>query len=274
LALCLVVVAVFLSAAMAFAWFVAIRTGKSGFVDATWSFAVGIASIAAALWPFDSGDYSWRRWLVAGFAAVWSARLGAYIFTRSLSHGDDPRYAALKAEWGDKAPARLFQFLQVQAVAGWPLVGAVLLAAHAPFPEFRVQDGVAVIVFAAAFAGETIADRQMAQFRRDPKNRGGVCDAGLWGWSRHPNYFFEWLGWCAYTVAAVDFTGAYPWGWMSLAAPAVMYALLVHISGVPPLEAYMKRSRPQAFADYQRRVSAFWPLPPALRDARRKARAS
>jgi steroid 5-alpha reductase family enzyme len=269
-ALCLIVIALFLSAAMSFAWLVAIRTGKSGFVDATWSLAVGIASIAAALWPFGAGDYSPRRWLIAGFAALWSARLGGYIFSRSLSHGDDPRYAALKAQWGDNAPARLFQFLQIQAVAGWPLAGAVLLAAHAPFVGFRLQDGLALVVFAIAFLGETIADRQMAAFRADPRNRGAVCDRGLWGWSRHPNYFFEWLGWCAYAVAAVDFTGAYAWGWLSLAAPALMYALLVHISGVPPLEAHMKRTRPQAFADYRRSVSAFWPLPPG----RRKARAS
>ena len=62
----------------------------------------------------------------------------------------------------------------------------------------------------------------------------------------------------------MDFTGAYPQGWLSLAAPALMYGLLVHVSGLPPLEAYLARTRPQAFADYKRRVSAFWPLPPKL----------
>jgi steroid 5-alpha reductase family enzyme len=274
MALCLIAVAAFLSAAMAFAWVVAVRSGKSGLVDATWSFAVGIAAIGAAFWPAGMEDYPPRRWLIAAFAAIWSARLGVYILRRSLSHGDDPRYAALKAEWGERAALKLFQFLQIQAVAGWPLAGAALLAAHAPYSAFRVQDGLAVLLFVVAFVGETIADRQMAAFRAVPANRGGVCDAGLWGWSRHPNYFFEWLGWCAYPLAAIDLTGIYPLGWLSLAAPALMYGLLVHVSGAPPLEAYLERTRPEAFAKYRARVSAFWPLPPLRADARRKPGAS
>ena len=263
MALCLIVVAAFLSAAMFVAWRIAVRTGKSGFVDATWSAAVGIACILVALWPFGAADYAPRQIMIAVFAAIWSARLGFYIFQRSLAHGDDPRYAALKEQWGARANAELFKFLQIQAVAGWPLAGAALLAAHAPFPGFRLQDGLAALVFLAAFVGETVADRQMAAFRADPENRGGLCEVGLWSWSRHPNYFFEWLGWCAYAIAAIDFTGSYPLGWVSLLAPALMYALLVHGSGAPPLEAHMERTRPKAFADYKRRVSLFFPWPPA-----------
>ena len=262
---CLVVVAAFLSLAMTFAWRVAIRSGKSGLIDATWSFAVGVAAITAALWPLGHGDYEPRRWLIAGFAAAWSARLGLYIFSRSHGPEDDPRYAKLKAEWGDDAPRQLFVFLQIQALCGWPLAGAALLAAHAPFPEFRWADGLALIVFIAAFVGETVADLQMTRFRANPKNRGGICEDGLWAWSRHPNYFFEWLGWVSYAVAAVDFSGVYPQGWLSLLAPAVMYGLLVYVSGAPPLEEYLARTRPAAFQDYARRVSRFWPFPPTRR---------
>ena len=265
MAACLLAIAAFLSLAMTLAWAVAICSGKSGFIDATWSLAVGIAGIAAALWPLGGGEYGPRRWLIAGFAAIWSARLGLYILGRSLGAEDDPRYAKLKAEWGENAPRQLLIFLQIQSVAGWPLAGAALLAAHAPFTAFRLQDGLAVIVFVAAFIGETLADRQMAFFRANPKNHGGICEDGLWAWSRHPNYFFEWLGWVAYAVAAVDLSGGYPQGWLSLAAPAVMYGLLVYVSGVPPLEEYLRRTRPAAFAEYARRVSVFWPLPPARR---------
>jgi len=263
--ICLIAIAIFLSLAMTFAWAVAMRTGKSGLIDATWSFAAGIAAIVAALWPLDDGDYAPRRWLIAAFALVWSARLGLYIFGRSHGADDDPRYAKLKAEWGADAPRRLFVFLQVQAVAGWPLAGAALLAAHAPFPGFRLQDGLALIVFVVAFIGETVADRQMARFRADPRNKGGICEQGLWAWSRHPNYFFEWLGWVAYVFAAVDVSGGYLQGWLSLLAPFVIYVLLVYVSGAPPLEEHLARSRPAAFADYARRVSLFWPLPPARR---------
>ena len=90
-----------------------------------------------------------------------------------------------------------------------------------------------------------------------------ICERGLWGWSRHPNYFFEWLGWLGWPLLAIG--AGYPWGWLSLLAPAWMYYLLVHISGVPPLEEAMRKSRGEAYADYAARVNAFWPAPPRSR---------
>jgi steroid 5-alpha reductase family enzyme len=259
--LCLVVIVAFLHLAMTAAWYVAIRSGKSGLIDATWSLAVGIACFAAALWPLSSADLPARRWLVAAMAAAWSARLASYIFGRSLSH-DDPRYADLKKTWGDDAPRQLFLFLQAQAIAGWPLAGAALLAAHAPGASLGGADVIGALVFALGLVGESTADRQMASFRANSANKGGVCDIGLWAYSRHPNYFFEWTCWLGYALIAADFTGTYLWGWLAFAAPATMYWLLVHVSGIPPLEAHLARSRPAAFAAYAARVSPFWPRPP------------
>jgi hypothetical protein len=91
---------------------------------------------------------------------------------------------------------------------------------------------------------------------------GKVCDAGLWGWSRHPNYFFEWFGWLAYPLLAIDFSGVYPWGFAALLGPACMYWLLVYVSGIPPLEAHMLERRRDEFRAYQARTSAFFPVPP------------
>ena len=90
--------------------------------------------------------------------------------------------------------------------------------------------------------------------------KGGLMDQGLWAWSRHPNYFFQWLGWVAYPVIAVR--PDRPLTWLSLTAPVVMFGLLRYVSGVPPLETAMLASRGEAFRDYQRRVSPFFPLPP------------
>jgi steroid 5-alpha reductase family enzyme len=112
-----------------------------------------------------------------------------------------------------------------------------------------------------AIAGEAMADRQLRDFKSNPHNRGKVCDVGLWSLSRHPNYFFEWLTWVAYPVIAVDFAGHNPYGWLALAAPACMYWVLVHVSGVPPLEQHMLRSRGAAFRAYQLRTRAFFPIP-------------
>jgi len=102
----------------------------------------------------------------------------------------------------------------------------------------------------------------LSRFKADPANRGEVCDTGLWAWSRHPNYFFEWLGWCAWPIFALNLSGGWPWGWLALSGPAYIYWLLTRVSGVPLLEAHMRRSRPEAFAAYAARTSVFFPRPP------------
>lgn len=262
LALLIVAIAAGLSLLMAAAWWVAITTGRSGFVDAVWSYAVGAAGVAAALAPLDgTEETSARQILVAILAMLWSLRLGFHILRRTLKGGDDPRYAQLRREWGDAFPQRLFVFLQIQAGAAFLLALAMLAAARNPSPSLDWLDGAAILVFLAAVAGETIADNQLEHFRADPAHQGRVCDAGLWSWSRHPNYFFEWLGWVAYPLIAIDLSGGYPLGLVALAAPVFMYWLLVHVSGVPPLEAHMLRSRGASFRAYQEEVSAFWPWP-------------
>ena len=252
-----VLVALLLSGAMALAWRVALTTGQSGRIDAIWTFATGLAAIVAA--AASHGD-PLRRIVVCMMAAIWSLRLGLYLWRRAIAGGDDRRYAALKQSWGEAAPRRLFLFLQIQAAASLPLALTAYCAAGAPRPGLDWRDGLAIAIFALAFAGEAIADQQMASFKREPGNRGRICDQGLWAWSRHPNYFFEWLGWLAYPIMAIE--AGYPAGWLTLSGPLVIYVLLVHVSGVPPLEAHLSRSRPAEFAAYAENVNAFWPRPP------------
>ena len=255
----IVALAVCLSATMAGAWLVALRTGRCGWIDAIWSFATGVFGAAVALVPFADAEMTFRQVLVALLALFWSLRLGIHIATRTARGGDDPRYSQLREEWGDAFNTRLFWFLQIQALAALVLALSIMLAAHNPTPGLRTLDWLGVAILIVAVIGETIADRQLAAFRANPANRDKVCDAGLWGMSRHPNYFFEWLGWLAYAIVAVDLTGAYPQGWLAFAGPLLMYWLLVHASGIPPLEAHMLRSRGKAFWEYQDRVNAFWP---------------
>ncbi len=265
LSLLVLVLAVSLSAVMALAWAAALATGKSGWVDAIWSFGVGGAGVFAALvpWgaPIGDGEPTARSLLVAAMVGAWSLRLGLHIAQRTIRGGDDPRYAFLREQWGEGFRGRLFWFLQIQAAAALVLALSVLAAATNPAPGLRITDFLGAALLLLAVVGEGIADRQMEAFRADPANRGKICDRGLWGLTRHPNYVFEWLGWCAYPLIAVDLGGAHPWGWAALAAPALIYGLLVHVSGIPPLEAHMLRSRGDAFRAYQARVNAFWPGP-------------
>ena len=121
----------------------------------------------------------------------------------------------------------------------------------------------AIAVWLVAVGGEWLADRQLAAFRAAPANRGQVCRDGLWAWSRHPNYFFEWLHWFAYVLLAAN-GGAWAW---SLLGPVVMLAFLYRVSGIPWTEANALRSRPEAYARYQREVSPFIPWPPRRGDS-------
>jgi steroid 5-alpha reductase family enzyme len=260
----LVAIAIALSLVMTGAWLIALRSGQSGWVDAIWSFATGGAGVAMALAPIGGWQQpTARQLIVAALAALWSLRLGSHIVGRTMKGGDDPRYAQLRWDWGGNFGRRLFWFLQIQAASALLLVLTIAIAAHNPAPGLRLGDLLGMAILAVAIGGEAIADRQLTRFRAEHAGKDQVCDIGLWGYSRHPNYFFEWLGWLAYAAIAIDLTGAYPWGWVALCGPVFMYWLLVHVSGVPPLEAHMLRSRGDAFRDYQRRVNAFWPGPPA-----------
>ena len=164
-------------------------------------------------------------------------------------------------QWGNDAARRMFWFLQSQAAVGIILALSIVLAAQNPNPDLRIQDLIGLVILLAAIVGEAIADRQLRAFKSDPANRNAICDVGLWRWSRHPNYFFEWLSWLAYPIIAIDFAGHNPYGWLALAAPICMYWVLVHVSGIPPLEDHMLRSRGEAFRAYQKRTRAFLPLP-------------
>jgi steroid 5-alpha reductase family enzyme len=253
-----------LSVLMAGAWMVQQRTGNSGWVDTIWTFAVGLVGAGSALWPVADAAPNPRQWLVAALVAIWSVRLGLHIAVRTAAITDDPRYAAFAREWGVDSPRRMFVFLQNQGFGSIPLVFAIFVAARFPHNALRFQDYLGALILLIGIAGEALADVQLRNFRINPANKGRVCDVGLWRWSRHPNYFFEWFGWLAYPVIAISIQDPlfYPWGWASLLAPVFMYWILVHVTGIPPLEQHMLRSRGERYRDYQSRTSMFFPLPP------------
>lgn len=251
------------SALMAAAAAIQRKTGNSGWVDAVWTFSVGLLGAAAALTPLPGeGASHWgRQGLVAVMITLWAVRLGVHIVHRSLTRPDDPRYAKMQREWGEEAPRQMFALLQTQAFVSLPLPVAAMVAAHAPAGPLGLPDMIAAVIFATALAGEGIADRQLQRFAADPANRGRICEAGLWRYSRHPNYFFEWMHWLAYPVIALSSGLGYGPGWLALGAPLVMYWLLVHVSGIPPLEEHMLARHGDRYRAYQKSTNAFFPGP-------------
>ncbi|MCR5878905.1 DUF1295 domain-containing protein [Phenylobacterium sp. J367] len=248
-----------LTGVMVAAWAFQRRKANGGWTDVFWTFGTGAACVVAALLPWEAPTA--RQIIVATLAGLWGARLGLHMQRRvARAPEEDRRYAGFRRDWGPDFQRRMLQFALSQAPCGAVLAAAVHVAAHNPAPFGRLQDFAGLLLFALAWSGESLADAQLARFKADPANRGAIADVGLWAWSRHPNYFFEWLTWTAYVPLAV--APGYPQGWWSLAAPVLMFVLLNYVSGVPPLERAMRASRGPRFDAYAARTSRFIPLPP------------
>jgi steroid 5-alpha reductase family enzyme len=252
-----------LAVLMTMAWWIEQHTGNSGWVDVVWTSAMGLTGIVGAMATYSFGDLSNRQLLVVAMVVVWAMRLAGHIARRTTTVSDDPRYAKLRLQWGTEASRNMLWLLQAQASLSVPMALAIVLGAWNPAPLFTTTDWVALLVFCVGFAGSALADSQLTRFKKNSSS-GQVCNTGLWSWSRHPNYFFEWLVWVAFALFAINVAGDWNWGYIALIGPACMYWLLRYVSGVPPLEEHMLAKHCAAYATYQTSTSVFVPLPPSI----------
>lgn len=251
----LIVGAVATAVVMCCAWLWQRLGGKAGVVDVAWTWSVGLLAIAYVTWSADG--LIARRILLGVLAGLWSLRLGLHLLPRLFHAKEDERYLQMKANWGRNAQLRIFLFYQSQALAA-PLFALPMLLGGNSRAELNAWDAFGVAIWCVAMFGEWQSDRQLAAFRKSPESRGRVCQVGWWRYSRHPNYFFEWLHWCSY----VPLAAFAPWGWLAILAPAAMYYFLNYVTGIPPAEAQSLDSRGAAYREYQRTTSAFFPWPP------------
>jgi len=245
-----------MAVAMAGLWLVQRRTGDASIVDVGWTFGTGAVAVALVTLTSD-GDPA-RRWLAAAMVAAWSLRLGVYLWRRvRASAREEGRYRYLRNALGARAEIGLFAFFQIQAA--WAVMFAMpVWAASEATRGLDWLDAVGVAIWVVGVLGETVADRQLARFRADPGRAGEVCDTGLWGWSRHPNYFFEWLQWWGFVVLGM---GSDYW-WFTVAGVVVMYVFITRLTGIPYTERQALRSRGESYRRYRERVPAFFPRLP------------
>jgi steroid 5-alpha reductase family enzyme len=235
-------------------WAWQLKTANAGMIDPVWAYSLGLVAVLYAV--LGTGDPVGRVLAALG-GLVWGVRLGAHLWTRNAGKPEDARYHRFREQWGDRAPSRMFWFFQLQVVMSMLLSIAFLVPAYRSTRPSMGWIVLALVWWIVSVAGEGLADRQLRRFKADPVNRDAVCRAGLWRYSRHPNYFFECLHWFAYTALSIGT----PWGWFTLLPPLLMAFLLLKLSGIPLLEESMAQRRP-GYADYMRTTSALIPWPP------------
>lgn len=232
------------------------RIRNAGIVDVVWS--AGFAPIALYFAFAASGD-PLRRAMIATMVALWSLRLGGYLFVRVKGHHpqEDRRYSQLRLEWGAQAGRKMFWFFQLQGGLLMVLSIPFLLASLNPRSTISRIEWLGLFVWGVALIGESAADDQLKKFKANPNNKGKVCQAGLWQYSRHPNYFFEWLVWVAFFL----FASGSQMGWITIYCPALMLFFLLRVTGIPMTEDVAVKTKGELYREYQRTTNAFVPWP-------------
>lgn len=241
------------AALMLVLWLIHLRTGNAAIVDAGWAGGLALLGI---LYAVLGGGYWLRSALIGAMAAVWGMRLGIYLLvTRIIGHPEEGRYQELRRQWKTSIPFKFLLFFEFQALLCVVLSIPFLAASRNPRPAITAVEWAAVVLWAAAMAGEAIADAQLHRFKSDPSHKGQTCQAGLWAYSRHPNYFFEWLIWVSFALFALASPGGF-WGWIS---PALIVYFVLRVTGIPATETQAVRTRGEEYRRYQRTTSAFVP---------------
>nr|WP_199043097.1 DUF1295 domain-containing protein [Dyella sp. ASV24] len=243
--------ALIMGAVMTLGWDWQRRHHNAGVVDVLWAAGLGIA---AALMAATGRGATLPRILLALLGCIWSWRLAAHLWHRVRGEAEDGRYRHLRAHWNG-SQLKFFFFFQAQALLVVLFALPFVAVAANPTATAGIWPVVGVLIWLVSVAMEARADRQLAVFRANPAHQGKTCRTGLWRYSRHPNYFFEWLHWFSYVALAVGS----PMGWLAWSGPLVMYVFLRWISGVPYTEAQALRTRGEDYRAYQQSTSMLFP---------------
>lgn len=243
-----------LSICMTVLWLVSLPKKDASIVDSFWGMAFVVST---ATYSVLRGDGAWvlRRMLVVLLVLIWGIRLSLHIYRRNHGQSEDFRYRAFRHAAGSsfwwKSLIKVF-YLQglLAALVGLPIL-FVFVADQSQ--AWLVSDVIGALLWIVGFVFEFLGDHQLKVFKANPANKGKVMDKGLWGRTRHPNYFGDAVMWWGIGVIAVG-TG----GWWSAVGPIIMTIMLMRVSGDALLEKTMVETKP-GYKEYMARVPAFFP---------------
>jgi steroid 5-alpha reductase family enzyme len=242
---------------MIFLWILYFFKKNAGIVDIGWAFGFVLAAWA---YFFLGEGYFLKRFIMLVMVSVWGTRLAWHLYFRMVTSEEDPRYQEIRRSWGEKNTD--FKFLMM-----FIFQGVLVIVLSLPFliigslakPGWHGVEFVGMAIWWLGFLGETYADRQLVRFKNNPDNQSKVCRRGFWRYSRHPNYFFEFVLWVGYFLFALGTPG----GWLSVLSPAIMLCLLLKVSGIPMTEAEALRTKGADYEDYCRSTNPFIPWFPS-----------
>jgi len=235
-------------------WVIHLFLKNAAVVDVGWGLGFIVLS---AVYITQGCGFNLRNTIYFLMILFWGVRLAWYLIKRiAREKEEDKRYGKFRKSFGKMAWLKFLLIFELQAflemIIGVPfLIVALNAAAGISWLEIT-----GFVIFVLGLGGEALSDEQLRSFKKDPLNKGKTCDAGVWHYSRHPNYFFEWLLWVGIFIYAL----ASPMGWAAAVSPAVMYYLLRYVSGVPLAEEQSLISRGDEYRKYQETTSVFFPV--------------
>lgn len=236
-----------------FIWALYLYSGNPSIVDACWSIGIFLCSTSYLLIQKSVTPFSFKFVIAWSLLLLWAARLAGFLWlTRVAKNHRDPRYETLSENWKvSKAVGFLFNYM-LQGILMMIVALPFLFIANDPSRSLTIIDYCAVVLIFIALVGECVADWQLHQFKRN--SPGMVCNAGLWNYSRHPNYFFEWLIWFGFCLLALSSE----YGYLSVFSPLLLLIIFVFITG-PITEQQSLKSKGAAYKLYQQTTSFMIP---------------
>ncbi|KTC87467.1 MULTISPECIES: DUF1295 domain-containing protein [Legionella] len=234
---------------MSFVWIVYRLLKNPSVVDASWS----IGLMMSGLIYLESMPKTPRTTVASALLILWALRLAGYLWYTRIHQGHlDKRYTELSNNWKINQSLGFFLNFQLQGLLIFIISFVFYLISNSNSATLTLTDRIAIGMVIVGIIGETVADLQLYRFKIGHK--GSVCDIGLWNYSRHPNYFFDWLTWLGFTLFAFQSHK----GYFGIVSPLVLYLIFTQITG-PLTERGSVQSRGQTYIDYQKQTSMFFP---------------
>ena len=238
-------------------WCWQLKSRNASYVDVLWAFSLSIQALIYFVYHFNS-SYDINQILPLLLVLFWSLRLSIYLFKRLYQQAEDRRYQKLRLDWQNKQQLNFFLLYQVNAIVSFLMaLPFYLIFSKTSHNELALNQILIYAGFVLGFISimmEKVADKQLANFIKHKTSMHQVFKGGLWKYSRHPNYFFEFLHWFSYGIMCLNFD----YRILGFISAAIIYVFLTKVTGIPYNDLKTKQNNPQ-YLQYAQETNTFFP---------------